>query len=241
MTPGRLLDGRLEPITWSLGFVRADLSTCSGAYLAWQQRVLFPYGITVEWRPVQKDLSALLLDLTPLETTPIRSILVGSVDAKWTAYFDCDLTASGTASVVPVLSECVSTEAYVFRSQVARQRAATTRDPVRWQSVATSFEKFVGGDSMRSVVCVEQDGKWTFEAFGQPLPFEDVAKYSARRVRARFGATDLERYASAVGIRPFSPAFYAPDAVLFSRGGNIPVHNSLTLTDARSRFKIEVE
>jgi len=45
----------------------------------------------------------------------------------------------------------------------------------------------------RRVVSAVQDGRWAWDEFGEPYPFEEVANYSLRRVRHRFTPAMLDR------------------------------------------------
>lgn len=52
----------------------------------------------------------------------------------------------------------------------------------------------------RSIACADEGFRWVFETRGAPFEFEDVASYSARRVRDRFTPTMLERYLYELGL-----------------------------------------
>jgi hypothetical protein len=60
----------------------------------------------------------------------------------------------------------------------------------------------------RTISANAEDGKWSWRVSGDPLPFERVERYDARRIRDRFDRSLLIEYLSAVGIHADDPAFY---------------------------------
>jgi hypothetical protein len=55
---------------------------------------------------------------------------------------------------------------------------------------------------IRSVHAVDDGGRWTFDAAGDPLPFETLDAYARRRIRDRFTAKMLYSYLEALRV-PF--------------------------------------
>lgn len=52
----------------------------------------------------------------------------------------------------------------------------------------------------RSIACADEGFRWVFKTHGAPFDFEDMATYSARRIRDRFTPTMLERYLNELGL-----------------------------------------
>lgn len=52
----------------------------------------------------------------------------------------------------------------------------------------------------RVVAARSNDGRWSFDNDGEPFPFEELDRYSARRIRDRFTPEMLERYLLALGV-----------------------------------------
>ncbi len=55
--------------------------------------------------------------------------------------------------------------------------------------------------SIRTVGATATDGRWAWDESGQPLPFEDVSRYGARRKRDRLDRELLVQYLAALGRR----------------------------------------
>ncbi len=93
----------------------------------------------------------------------------------------------------------------------------------------------------RSVGVIGDQGKWTFEASGEPLPFEKPEKYKTKRIVDRFTPEMLEEYMAALGIRLFDPDFYGHEGMLINLP-EPPVTNrgfrSRTLEEAQSFYGI---
>lgn len=52
----------------------------------------------------------------------------------------------------------------------------------------------------RLIYAMSDRGRWSFDTEGEPFDFEEVGKYSNRRIRDRFTPDMLERYLSALGV-----------------------------------------
>ena len=55
---------------------------------------------------------------------------------------------------------------------------------------------------------VNDGGKWVFIDEGNPLSFEDIDRYSAKKIADRFDSKMLESYCQALGIDPYNEQFY---------------------------------
>ena len=100
----------------------------------------------------------------------------------------------------------------------------------------TDFLNFV-----RSIAVAEDGERWVFEQAGTPLPFEDTARYTARRIRDRFTFDMLERYLKELGLSPFEESFYLPpdkpSAELVEKiGPRVANSQDYTLDEARAAF-----
>lgn len=95
-------------------------------------------------------------------------------------------------------------------------------------------------DSLRAVTLTQDVDGWTFGANGPVQPFEETARYGARRVRDRFTADMLERYCAALGISLFDTDWYGPRGVLVDNGF-VPKGNrvlSISIAEAQRRQAI---
>jgi hypothetical protein len=77
---------------------------------------------------------------------------------------------------------------------------------------------------VRTISLVNDDG-WSFDQSGTPLPFEELGKYSAKKVRDRFTFSMLETYLVHLGLKPFAESLYLPagtSAILTEIHGPFP-------------------
>lgn len=89
------------------------------------------------------------------------------------------------------------------------------------------FEVWANGSSRRSVMVLNDGGKWRFSSNGAPLPFEDLRLYKNRRIADRFPRAVLLQYAremgwdvSSVGLwRPVSPVVHIEEDVTIRGAG----------------------
>ena len=79
--------------------------------------------------------------------------------------------------------------------------------------------------------------RWRFDMVGEPLPFEDVERYRARRVRDRFPHDLLDRYLQELGVSVFDADFYMPEGRAFllqSRKSEVLALDTVTLEQAQA-------
>jgi hypothetical protein len=58
---------------------------------------------------------------------------------------------------------------------------------------------------------INDSGRWTWDASGDPQSFENVEYCRARRIKDRLSVDIVDEYAAALGLRMFDAEFYAPD------------------------------
>lgn len=98
---------------------------------------------------------------------------------------------------------------------------------------ATIFELFAStGDLIRSVICMNDGGRWFFGEAGGRHPVEDGFPYDERRKRDRFGTPQLRRLAAAFDIPTLKPRdfTYARQYLLFESSHE--AINTCTLAEA---------
>ena len=61
-----------------------------------------------------------------------------------------------------------------------------------------------GGESIRSIACVDDGGRWTFETAGDALPVEASFRYDAPRKKDRLSRADLHVLLRSVGAEPLT-------------------------------------
>jgi hypothetical protein len=64
------------------------------------------------------------------------------------------------------------------------------------------------GRPTRRVTCARAGDRWRFEAAGEPLPGEDLARYRSRAIAARLDEQAVMTVAAALGAEPWRERFY---------------------------------
>ena len=90
---------------------------------------------------------------------------------------------------------------------------------------------------MRSLAAANDGGRWVFDQFGEPFPFEKLEQYQARRLRDRFTFDMLQEYLHHLGLSPFEESFYLPDGapawLVEKTGPLVRARKEYTLAEAR--------
>lgn len=226
------------PITSEIGFLEADIATAVDVFVRWQTRIMAPLGVRVGERPVAGSLSDVFRTLLPLTGPRPRRYLFLPTDSTWLGIFDNSSSGTDAFSVPSYLASEIACRALRIGAVPDTLKDGASRG--RYGALA--FELFgpEGGPlgHIRSITLINDGGKWVFEHFGAPLPFEHAQKYGLRKMAERFTFDDLREYAAAIGIRPFDPDFYRPSgARLVELSGAKPKGmHEYTLEEVRMAF-----
>ena len=217
-----LFDGRLEPLTYSIGFLSAPpervVRAARWLYFRWPDA----------WRRVAVldcGLEEALLQLQPLEGFLHPRVLVASTALNgWSAVFNGRIHGLGGRGLSVRLSRALRVPGYFVAA------APPASDPEHFPG----FRQFyvlgpqTGRDHVRAVWVDEEEdvGRWHFGTDGEVQPYEDVEAYRRRRRTDRFTEQMLVDYAAAVGLRPWEDSFYRP-----------PFHLITSLRLGRDRFQ----
>lgn len=217
-----LFDGRLEPLTYSIGFLSAPPERVARAarwlYFRWPDA----------WRRVAVldcGLEEALLQLQPLEGFLHPRVLVASTALNgWSAVFNGRIHGLGGRGLSIRLSRALRVPGYFVAA------APPASDPEHFPG----FRQFyvlgpqTGRDHVRAIWVDEEEdvGRWHFGTDGEVQPYEDVEAYRRRRRTDRFTERMLVDYAAAVGLRPWEDSFYRP-----------PFHLITSLRLGRDRFQ----
>ncbi|MCB0008567.1 MAG: hypothetical protein KDE04_19005, partial [Anaerolineales bacterium] len=94
---------------------------------------------------------------------------------------------------------------------------------------------------IRSITAANDGGKWVFDTYGLPLPFENAGQYLLKRVRDKFTFEMLEEYLAAMSLFPFDESFYLPPgnerAILATTSAKFrPDARDISLEEARAGY-----
>ncbi|HEY1662829.1 MAG TPA: hypothetical protein VGI03_10460 [Verrucomicrobiae bacterium] len=239
-----LLHGKFEPITASIGLIKAPLSITTEDFLRWGNEALFKYGQSKEKTPLRCGLNAAFNNLLPLVQGSINRQLLLAIGSQWTAYFDNGWRGSDPDGVAAVMSRRLHTT--TIRLTRTCNTLQSTYGRARGTYGATIFEVWEASQtSRRSIACANDGGRWVFEQRGEPYAFEDLPRYQNRRLADRFPPELLEKYVEQFGVNPFSEASYLNErnevsGFLIEKKGNLPkTLKNIELSEARHALGLE--
>ncbi len=224
-----LLDGRLAPITSTIGFLEAPAAEAAAAFLDWYRGIHEPLGRRLTERRVGGGLEPALLSLLPLVSVLRTKHLFVPTASPWCAFFDNGHRGTDAFSVMSWLAQ---------RLGCRGRRVTAVPDTIEGEYKGARGEygavvlEVYGPERthflnyQRSIGAVHDGDRWSFDAGGTPFPFEETERYRARRVRDRFTFDMLERYLRKLGLSAFDEDFYLPgpgaEAVLIEQTGARP-------------------
>lgn len=224
-----LFDGRLAPITSTIGFLEVPAAEAAAAFLDWYRAIHEPLGRRLSDRRVSGGLESVLLRLLPLASVLRTKHLFVPTASPWCAFFDNG--RQGTDAFPPM--------SYLARRLGCRgMRVTAVPDTIEGELKGAKGDygamvlEVYGPERtdflnrQRSIGAVHDGDRWDFSAGGTPFPFEETERYRARRIRDRFTFDMLERYLRHLGLSPFEEEFYLPgpevEAVLIEQTGASP-------------------
>lgn len=81
-------------------------------------------------------------------------------------------------------------------------------------SVQFVWRDATGAEPAHRIIEAHKESRWEFRAYGEPLPFEELERYQAKKIRDRLTIDMVERYCRHLGIELFDPDFYFGDAYI---------------------------
>lgn len=139
-------------------------------------------------------------------------ILVVGTASPWSAVLDNGIMPdpSGVVSrmvdLLGVRGFYIVAEPNVYppRDAPNLERLGARHFVIEWPDPTAQF-----GRGYRSIELQRDSGRrWSFNQYGDPLPFEDTAAYTARRLTDRLTPRMLADYCAALGVDAFNDDFY---------------------------------
>ncbi|AZZ56488.1 hypothetical protein [Rathayibacter iranicus] len=241
MVDARVLGDRFAPITSRMGFVRAPAAAVALTYYEWDHDENSRDTIT----EVTGGISEAAPLMEPLEFgSPHKFLVVGTANPEWSAFVENGAQGTDPSGSTKVLGQRLNTDSLYItcipscppgdeRARLgARQFVVHRPDPDPSAGLAKTIR----------VIELTQDSRWTFHTSGDPLPFEDVAAYTNRRIADRFTAEMLADYCAAYGLRPFDDDFFPGPSYIIEREQKLSplarVRPSETFAQAQARLGI---
>jgi hypothetical protein len=240
----QLFDDRYAPITSEIGFLECGAKIAAEAYATWMRPIHAEISVAIETSEVHSDFVSKIRALLPLTSVQRRRTLFLPTQSRWTAYFDNGWRGTDSYSAVSYLCQTIGCQGIRAVSIPNTIRKTTAGTCGRYG--ATILELYAAStdgcsflNTRRSVHAANDGGRWNFGTHGEPLEFEELAQYEARRIQERFTADMLDRYLGHWGIQFFSPEFYeVPEpAMLVSKiGPNAANLKAYSLEEARADY-----
>lgn len=181
-----LLGGRASPVGWSVQYLDAGVDAVRAAV----EEVRRGTPITVFPAKRYPDV---LFDLPPFEAPWTRELLLECGD--WTAYLNNFVNGGDGSAIGPEVARRMK-----IRCVVAEH---TPRYGPGHAGTQLSVTGPLGEPPLfyeRTLSGVATDGRWAWHASGTPFPFEDLNRYTARRIRDRLDRELLVHYLQELGI-----------------------------------------
>jgi len=168
-------------------FIEAPFEACAGKYRSWLGGRY-------------SDHRGTLFELLPLLDPPVKpswKTLLIETASPWTALI---IQSFSGASSTPHLGRLLG-------ARTLRTSYVEGEDVAFWLHDQAGHE-------LRTLQASRQLAGWSWEAKGDPQPFEDLSHYQARRIAQRLDLDLLLDYCRAFGIARDAPGFYGPRALL---------------------------
>jgi hypothetical protein len=236
---GLLLKDQWAPITSEMGFLEAEVAHAAGSFAAWQGGLNAPRGIAVGLHPVSGTLEQVLSTLLPLTFPETRRDLFIPTRSPWTAYVENGKSGTDAASAMSYMARTIGCRGLRVVAVPNEHRKGKGRfGAVMLEVYGPHRTAWI--NTIRAVAASNDGGRWAFDAYGEPFPFEKLDRYQERRVQDRFTFDMLKEYLRYLGLTPFEESFYLPEgapAWLVERTGPVaPNYQEFTLAEARKNF-----
>jgi hypothetical protein len=204
-----LLDGKFAPITNTIGFLRYDSLRAAQSFFDWQSSIQSKRGVALASIEVCDELESVIPRLLPLTSVERRRYLFIPTQSDWVAFWDNGYRGSDVFAHLSFLAETLSCEA--VRATYIPENG-DKQFPALYGPTQSDFLNYV-----RSVAVAYDGKKWSFSAAGEVQDFENIERYSNRKIQERFTFEMLEEYLRALGIYAFDKKFYLPSGKCATR------------------------
>ena len=210
-----LLGDECSPTTDEIGFIELPVREAAEIVAkGWRKTV--PVRLSFHEGTLKENLYR-LLPLTSLDAS--RSMFV-QTSSRWTAYFDNGWRGTDAWGVIGNLARhrTRGMKVVVDPESFGGVRRLVDSPSVIWEVFGPKQTDFL--NVVRKVSVIDQGaGHWEFEQVGQPFPFEDLARYSAKPTKDRFTVDILLEYLKHFDIDLFNENFYSGPAVMIELTG----------------------
>ena len=197
----RLLGGSAGPLGWSVQYLEAPFDTVLDAIKRFRR------GLGHRIRVAQpRPYPDVLTELLPFEAPWTRELVLPC--GSWTAYLNNFVNGGDPSAIGPALRDVLGGR-HITAMHSNQPRTGPAHGGTQlWEQGPDGWGRTIGA--------VATDGRWQWDAAGTPFPFEDLDRYTARRIRDRFDRPLLLRYLAELGI-PATDDAYGPGVLVAQR------------------------
>jgi hypothetical protein len=218
---GLFLGGDLAPAGLAVCFLRAGFDEVVEVLTSWRR------GLGQELDVASTTLPAALVATEPFHAPWTREVLFDC--GQWTSYLNNGIDGGDPTAAAPHLANLLGVDLFVAIH--APLRAPGHGSTQLWVLGPSGTPPL---NYRRSIAAYCADGRWSWRADGVPLPFEQVERYTARRIRDRFDRSLLLDYLEACDIRADEPSFYG-DGLTVTQRVTFALRSE-SAADVRKRF-----
>lgn len=153
---------------------------------------------------LREPLPSMLQNLEPWAMPSWKQLVVSTAADEWTAVFTQG-SDIGTANVVGTRLDCLNIR--------TSHQPHLTHDGKIVSYGSTALWIHSGARHIRSIQASYQS-RWLWTLFGDPQPFENLDKYTAKKIPDRFTLASLNEYCRALGIERDNSGFYGSNGLL---------------------------
>ena len=188
-------DGRYAPLMERVSFIKAPIHIAMQAFLEWYTSDRKP----LTTHAFQGNFEDLLLRVLPFNE-PYQLVFVPTTNGWTAAFTNSELAEGPNFGIVSKFLNC----------EVVWIQAILKDYDIQVNGWGGGTIEFIDKGECKRIVSLLYDERWDFSTWGDPLPFETPAYYTARYARNRFTPQILQEYAQAVGIDFFNEHYYLP-------------------------------
>jgi hypothetical protein len=160
---------------------------------------------------------------------------MATVDGTWVAYFKGVFDPESTVWALSKALHCRAVAIGYEPSTISADRKTGA-----WGATSFVLYRPGDGDSLRRWVGATNDGgRWTWSSAGEPLPFENLDRYAAPRVRDRLTLDMVDNYCAHLGIRLNDPSYYGLVGYVIENRTYVPLPHSKTLAQVRAELRLD--
>jgi hypothetical protein len=199
-----LLEERYAPATSSVGFFEAPLGVVADAFESWSRDL--PQFSTVSREELSGDLASTLETLSPLCRRGYTKDLCVA-HGTWTAFFSNGVRGSDPGPPLRHIGRTLRCRTVLAQTVPHTMHLESSGTPGR-QGAVQFYLRDPVMDTERGLSVTFDGSRGTFAQIGDPLSFESVDDYAARKIWDRFNSARLEQLCAGLGIQLFDPAAY---------------------------------